>query len=371
MIQSGKMRITVGVLALSSVLVGAVAPADAASATPAPSTVAVYWQPPGTPEPGAVARATFVEAMTRQGARVVDAPSRVSPAPSLRPRLEAAQAAYERFAFTQAIAELDELQGLCDARGGGDLSGRQLSELFLYRGLARLETAGADAAWDDLVRAARLDPARVLDPVRFPPRAVTAFAGAVAQSGAGPRARLIVEAPAGAAIRVDGESAASGGAAVALGPHFLAVDVEGYEPWAGIVSVAGVREVFAPTLRPYQPPDGDRLLALAGEPPPRRLILGALEASPTGWRFVVSALALPEGKLVSRSASLHDVPTRFAVASLVAGVTSDDGRPASRWGWPTWVVAGGALVLTSVVTTWLATRDTSSPNVVGHLDSLR
>ena len=27
--------------------------------------------------------------------------------------------------------------------------------------------------------------------------------------------------------------------------------------------MAGVREVFAPTLRPYQPPDGDRLAALA------------------------------------------------------------------------------------------------------------
>src|SRR5438132_5564518 len=91
----------------------------AAAAEPS-GVVAVYWEPPGQPPPGASARAAFTEAVRPLGARLVDASaSPPPPPPSLRPLLETARADYGRFAFADAIARLDELQRMADARGGG------------------------------------------------------------------------------------------------------------------------------------------------------------------------------------------------------------------------------------------------------------
>ena len=360
------MRATCRVLSLC--LLASLGPVRAGRAADGPA-VAVYWEPPGRPPLGAEARAAFVETMQRQGARVIDAVATAPKASPLAPALEAAKDAYARFAFPDAIARLDELQRLADARGGGELGGRQLSEIFLYRGLARLETAGAEAAWDDLVRAARLDPARVLDPARFPPRAASAFSRAVAEATAVPRAQLVVDAPAGAVVRVDGESAAGG--AVTLGPHFVSVTALGYEPWAGVVSVASAREHFPAPLRAYQAPEGDRLLALAGAPVPARLVLGALAIAPTGWRFTVSAVALPEGKVMTDSTPLREVPTRYAVQALVQAVAPGPAAAGTRARWTTWAVAGGVVVLVSVVTTLLLTRDTYNPNVSGNVGTLK
>ena len=371
MIHFASMRATLCVL---TVLVAR--PGLAAAAAPPPTgapsvAVAVYWQPVGHPPLGAEARAAFVSAMGRQGARLVDATSSEAPAPALAARLASAEASYARFAFPEAIAALDDLQRLVDALGGADLDARQLSELFLYRGLARLETAGAGAAWDDLVRAARLDPGRALDPAQFPPGAVSAFKRAVEEATAAPRVALVVEAPDGAVVRVDGQSAPAG-TPVALGPHLVSVAAAGYERWAGVVSVASARERFVPPLRAQRPPDGDRLLGLAGEPAPRRLILGALVVAPAGWRFAVSEVVLPEGQVVADAVALGAVPTRYAVEALVARVAPGPraATPLNRR-WSTWVITGGAVLLLSLGTTWLLTRDATSPNVTGSVGSLK
>ena len=79
----------------------------------------------------------------------------------------------------------------------------QLAEIFPYRGLARLETPAAENAWDDLVQAARLDPSRVLDSARFPPRVVTAYRRAATESAEAPRAELVLYVPSGAVVRID------------------------------------------------------------------------------------------------------------------------------------------------------------------------
>ena len=122
------------------------------------ATVAVYWQPPQVAAVGGAARAAFSDAARSIGARFVDAGAVEPAAPSLVSALEAAKGAYAVFAFRDAIASLEVLQRTADAAGGGDLDGRQLSEIFLYRGLAKLEVISAEAAWDDLVNAARLEP---------------------------------------------------------------------------------------------------------------------------------------------------------------------------------------------------------------------
>ena len=170
-------------------------------------TVAVYWQPPGEPAPAARgaggirrgggaprgAHRSSTPSSRRAGEPLAGAGARRGASPTT-----------PRFRFAEALAKLDELARLADARGGGDLDPRQLSEIYLYRGLARLELGPAEAAWDDLVRAARLDPTRVIDPARFPPRVVAAYRRAVAEVAQLPRAELEVTRPTARVVRFDG-----------------------------------------------------------------------------------------------------------------------------------------------------------------------
>jgi hypothetical protein len=282
--------------------------------------------------------------------------------------LDAAKADYVRFAFAPAIARLDELQRLADARGGGDLDGRQLSEIFLYRGLAKLETAGAESAWDDLVHAAELEPTRVLDPARFPPRSVAAFKRATAEVAALPRADLMIESPVGSVVRIDG-AAATPTTNVTVGPHFVAVRADGYEPWAAVVTVPSAPMRLTPPLHVYQPPQGDRLLALVGPGEPRRILLGALERAAGGWRFTVHDISLPDGKLLSEAVALGDVPTRAAILGLVRRVSPPPPEPPRRW--LPWAVGGATALALAIAATLVLTRDSSSPNVAGDLGSWR
>src|SRR6185369_8596684 len=99
-------------------------------------------------------------------------------------------------------------------------------------------------------------------------------------------------------VRVDGRQA-QGVATVTFGQHLVAVDAPGYERWAAVVAVSGAHERIQPAIRIVQPPDGDRLMALARDRAPRRIVLGALVRSERGWRFVVRELSLADGKTVS------------------------------------------------------------------------
>jgi hypothetical protein len=329
------------------------------------STVAVYWQPPEITAAGAAVRTAFGDAAKSVGATVVDA-SRTEPTnASLIPALEAAKSAYARFGFRDAIASFDALQRAADAAGGGDLDGRQLSEIFLYRGLAKLEALSADAAWDDLVNAARLDPTRALDPARFPPRAVATYKRAAAEAASLPRAEFTLDVPADAVVHVDGVRSPPT-TAVTLGQHFVSVAAPGYERWAAMVAVTGAPTRFKPPLHLHRPPPVDRLVALAGRPEPQRLLVGALEKTPTGWSFTVRDITLSDGRAVSDSITLGDVPTRAAVGGLVHRIRPSTVEPRSRW--TPWVIGACAAVLVTTAIVIGASASEPSPNVVGNLD---
>lgn len=329
-----------------------IAAGETARAAPATgATVAVWWQPPGEVAPAARARAAFEEAAARRGAALVDATEPARTPPSLVPALDSAIADWAAFHFADALRKLDELARLADARGGGDLDQRQLGEIYLYRGLSRLEVGPAEAAWDDLVRAARLDPTRVIDPARFPPRAVAAYRRAAVEVTERGRVQLEVAAPPGATLRLDGRPF-DGNAAVPAGAHFVGVSAPGYEPWAAVVDVAGAHERLQPPLRAYQPPDGDRLVALTASHAPRRILAGALVRADGGWRFVARELTLPDGKMVSDAVALGDAPVAAAVegavtrvAPLAATTTTAPPPKKSRW----WIWAAGGLAATLAV----------------------
>lgn len=258
------------------------------------------------------------------------------------------------------------MQRLADAHGGGDLDARGLSEIFLYRGLCRLETGADDAAWEDLVRAARLDPSRLMDPARFPPRAVAAYKRAANEAARQERLPLTLETPPDAVVRVDG-AAAGGAMTLTAGQHFVHVRADGYEPWAGLVTVPSPQDRFAPPLHPYDPPDADQLLALGADPSVHELWLGALVRRSNGWRFVARRITLPEGTFVNDSVALGDVPMRVAVQATVRRLApvAEAARPRRRW--LPWVIAGGAVALTGVAITLGVVLGTPSPSVSGAL----
>jgi hypothetical protein len=338
-----------------------------AHAAPSDSTVAVYWQPPEVAAVGAAVRVAFSDAAKSIGARFVDAGPAEPAAATLVPTLEAAKAAYARFGFRDAIAACDALQRAADAAGGADLDGRQLSEIFLYRGLAKLEALSSDAAWDDLVNAARLEPSRALDPARFPPRAVATYKRAAAEAAQLPRAELVLDVPADAVVRIDGVRSPPA-AAVTLGQHFVSVAAAGHERWAAVVPVSGAPTRFKPPLHVHRPPPVDKLVALAGRPEPEHLLVGALEKASSGWSFTVRDITLSDGRSVSDAVTLGDVPTRAAVAGLVHRVRPPAPAPRRRW-LPWALAAGGAALVAGAIA--LAASVDGSPNVVGELGSWR
>jgi hypothetical protein len=336
----------------------------------ADATVAVYWQPPDVTSLGGDARAAFSAAAASIGARFIDASPVAPVVPSLVPALDAAKDAYARFAFRDAITALDALHRDAHAAGGGDLDGRQLSEMFLYRGLAKLEATSADtAAWDDLVNAARLEPTRVLDPARFPPRAVAAYKRAAVEAAQLPRADLLLEVPADAVVHVDG-ALSSPAASVTLGQHFVSLAADGFEHWAAAISVASDPTRFKPPIHPHRPPPVDRLVALAGEPEPQRLLVGVLERAPGGWTFTVRDIPLPDGRIVSDSVALGDVPTRAAVAALVRRLRAPPAVAEPRRRWVPWVIGACSAVLLGAGIAFAVSGD-GSPNVVGELGPWR
>jgi hypothetical protein len=361
-------------LAFLLVVLGSATPVGAAATG---GLVAIWWQPPGDPPPAAPTRAAFVDAARRRGAAVVDAREPARAESSLVPLLEAAVADYAAFRFAVVLAKLDELARVADARGGGDLDQRQLAEIYLYRGLARLEVGPAEAAWDDLVRAARLDPTRAIDPARFAPRVVSAYRRAIAEVAQLPRAELEVAAPPGASVRVDGRTVV-GATAVPVGAHFVAVAAEGYEPWSAVVVVSGANERLQPPLRRYQPPDADRLAALGRERGAGRALLGALVRGDEGWRFVARELTLADGKTVSGGVALGETPVTAAVENVVARLTPAEvalvpaATPAPRSRWWIWAVAGGvAATLAVVIPVSVVYGGASSNGTIGGSVGLR
>lgn len=339
-----------------------------AGAAPLEGLVAVYWEPPGRPAPGERARPAFAEAM--RGVPLLDVTEQPAPPPSLVPQLDAAIADYTAFRFADTVTKLDALARLAEAQGGGDLDARRLAEIYLYRALARLELGPAEAAWEDLVRAARLDPTRVIDPARFPPRVVTAYKRAVAEVAQLPRAELELVAPPDANVRVDGR-AAPGVSTVTVGQHLVAVEAPGYERWAALIAVSGAHERVQPPLRPVQPPDGERLAALVRERAPRGIVLGALVRAGQGWQFVVREHA--GVKITSDAARLGDAPAASVIEPLVQrvigapspAITAPPAPPLYKKWW-LWTAVGGVAAALAVIVPVSVVYGSSNATVVVH-----
>jgi hypothetical protein len=269
------------------------------------------------------------------------------PAEPIAPaRLRAGIDAYEELRWDDALAALDEAAGDAWRSGGEGLTTTELSDIFLYRGLVHTQRGDTASAWDDLVRAAAIAPARTLDPARFPTRAVQAFTRAADAVAALPRATLTVEAP-GCTVWIDGGEGTR--AEVVHGEHAVRTEC-GSHRWGQRTVVAS--DLAIEPAGPPEPPGDEELGAIAKERAVAALIavIVADGANATASVRVVRA----DGTVTARrSVTLDsgDAALATAIDELIAPETAPPPRPKrARWWQSRWLwAAGGAAIASAVI----------------------
>lgn len=299
-------------------------PAASQPAAPDAPPVVFFWSSPS--ELDAAARAALipaVEAAARpRGAPVVDLSPAAAPAPALAERVTRAITAYDAMRFGDALFELDQIVEAAAEHGARGLPRDALVDLFLYRGLARTETGDEAGAWSDFVRAATLDPARLLDPARFRPSAVKTFARAVEQVVARGTAPLTVTAPAGARVHIDGRPAGRGTVTEALlpGDHFLWVEHPAAPPVGRAFTLSGPLAIDIPDQPSAPPGDSElrrRAARLSAGPP----LLVALRRD--GGAAIVELRAIGRRGAVLRGAVRLAASPAASAGALEAAVSRE------------------------------------------------
>jgi hypothetical protein len=308
----------------------------------------------GPAEPGVEesrARAALEGLAERLGTVLVDLSPSSEPPPRTTRHLARAIDAYLAFDYRGTLEHV--AAGVTEVRrtGGHGLSSAEISDLFLYRGFALAELGDEAGAWEALVRAATLDPTRVLDPARFPPSAVSAFGRAKDAVVAGARAELVVSVDERCTVAVDGRQVRPRRPVeLPAGEHLVRVECPGLAPYAELVTVAPPRTELVPEIPMPAPPTPARAAELAGARGVHRALLALVTAgdgaASTLTLVLVDAQGRPRGQVVSRLDRDADVA---ALAERLLGpadaivVDPGDARTAGakRRPW-VWAIAGAA-----------------------------
>jgi hypothetical protein len=110
-----------------------------------------------------------------------------------------------------------------------------------------------------------VDPARILDPRRFPPKTVAVFQRAQREVAAVPRGKIIVEAPAGCVAWIDGRPVSFDSPELPYGEHYVRLECPGAHPAGGLVTLAQRELRPAPRVAPIAAPDAAAARALGRE----------------------------------------------------------------------------------------------------------
>jgi hypothetical protein len=337
---------------------------------PAAPPVVYFWAPVDAPaEVGATRRALETVAREQAGALVDLSPARPAEprAPALITR---AIAEYDGLRFDAAEQLLVEAAAEAASTGAADVDAERLSDLFLYRALVATQR-GADG-WSDLVRAATVDPARQLDPARFPPKTKEAFKRAADAVRAAAWGRIELTAPEGCQVWLDGRQ--TGDPQGAQGEHYLRLQCPGYQPYGVIVVLARERQEVAPALVRIEAPDAAHVAELAARDSAgakQQIVRAAVTVSagvaPVLWLEAVDT----SGKVTQRAAvtlAAGGAATGDATAALrrliqpaapVRVVVHDEPRAWYRRPWVVWGLAG-VLVTAAVLIPLLADDGTNS-----------
>ncbi len=322
--------------AIFTVAAGAAAPR--ASAAPA-ADVVIVWAPDHDVAPlAAAARAA--------GAALIDrSPRTALPAEPPDAAIRRGIESYEALQLERAWAIFEEVRATLDRTGATGTTPARISDLFIYRGAIRTQRADPDGAWEELVTAMAVAPARVLDPARFPPRTIEELERARKAATARPRVALAVEAPADCAITIDGMGVALRELSVLAGAHWVSAACPGAAPW-------GARgDAFEPATRGRAAPG-------ALEPPPEAEALiqarvggasGLVIAEVRGRLATLRRLGI-DGRERDRRTVAVAGPSRDALVP-VAEALRDVLQPARREKWyrSRWVWAAGAAGLAAAI----------------------
>lgn len=205
----------------------------AAAAEPPP--VVVYHAAEGADD----VRVALDGVARRNGTVLIDVSPPAPSPPKASRHLARGIDAFNDLKWDTAMAQLDD--GLAEAAntGAAGLSTSELSDLLLYRALVLNEQGDSTRSWEDMVRAAVIDPTRKLDPVRFPPRVSESFQRAVDSVTAGKQTRLSIAAPEGCAIAVDGRTLSGVDAVdVPFGEHYVRVECTGASPFGARIAAS-------------------------------------------------------------------------------------------------------------------------------------
>jgi hypothetical protein len=129
-------------------------------------------------------------------------------------------AAFDALELDRAWSLLEQARSEAVRTGGAGLTRARLSDLFLYRGLVKLQQNDSSSAWEELVASATIDPARELDPGRFAPKVKAEFDRARETVSAKKKATLKIDAAAGCNVYVDGVPAPAS-VELPLGSHWI------------------------------------------------------------------------------------------------------------------------------------------------------
>jgi hypothetical protein len=273
--------------------------------------------------------------------------------------------AYESFRYDEALADLDGAIAEAASTGAAGLTSSELSDLLLYRALCHVQRSDATRAWDDFVRAATVDPARLLDPLRFPPRAVEAFQRAVRAVKAAPTGRLVSRHPPTCTIWIDGRTVAATevrSSPLPHGEHYVRLDCPGAPPYAARLSLATDELALRPDLRPPAQPSEQDVIALgrirgasaalfgavtssaAAPPTLRRLLLDMASGSRRGQSIVALAAggATVDADATAAARRLLDRLTSAANATARPAPRSPERSPWYRSPW-LWGLVGASL----------------------------
>jgi hypothetical protein len=317
-----------------------------AAAAPAADVVFV-WAPGSRVAP-------LEDVARRAGAALIDRSPAADAVPATASFVKRGIEAYDALRFEDAWATLDEARALADRTGAAGLTQSQLADLFLYRGLVKIQQGELYASWDELVASVAIDPVRVLDPARFPPRVATELARVHQAFASRNRATLAVDAPPGCTALIDGAPvSAVGSIQPFVGSHWVYVRCADRAPWGTRIELVGDQQIAARNA-PLAPPTDDDALIQARTVGARAFITVEIRGGVGTARLIGVDGRMRDRRSAAITGDL--APLAAAVQELLAPPVKTHWYQ-SRWAW-----AAGAAVLAAAVVVPVTAAFTQNPS---------
>jgi hypothetical protein len=270
-------------------------------------------------------------------------------------------AAFEALELDQAWQFLEQARSETVRLGGAGLSRAQLSDLFLYRGLIKIQQGDTTSAWDELMAASTIEPTRELDPGRFSPKVRAEFDRARATVTAKPRANLTVKAPDGCTVNVDGVPA-PGPVNVPVGSHWINASCTDRRPIGYKVELTS--DVTVPIEpAPYLPPSDSDLLVQARTAGSRAFVSVEVRAGVATARLVGLDGRERDRKTVTVTGDLG--PVADALTELLTPAPERHWYQ-SKWAWVS--IGAVAAALIAIPVTAALSKDSGSPDATARPD---